>query len=187
MGGVMAKQMEAVRVTRLGSASTIAGAVLAAGAVVRLPWDEAEAIVKSGRAEWAHAVKVGPRGLLIGSTHHGSGSTVLLPRRKAVEVHRNRAAEIVDASQFDEAELKRPEDGVPADPWAGDLKVQVQVIGKSFFHANATHVKGDIFELPEPVAARGIHAKALKLAKGAAFSRAGVDYLASLGTRRGWF
>jgi hypothetical protein len=183
----MAKMLEPVRVTKLGAGSQVEGRTVAAGDVVKLAWDAAADLVKSGKAEWTHAVKVGARGLLLGSTHHGSGSIVLLPRRKALEVYRNRAAEIIDPSQFDEAELKRPAEGVPADPWAGDLKVQVEVIGKTFFHANNTHQKGDKVELPEVVAARGVHAKSLRLAKGAAFSRGGADYLATLGVRRRWF
>jgi hypothetical protein len=184
----MAGPLEAVRVTKLGASSQVEGRTVAAGDVVKLVWDAAEAFVRSGKAEWVHAVKVGPRGLLIGATHHGSGSTVLLPRRKAIEVYRNRAAELVDPSQFDEAELKRPEAGEPTDPWASDLRVSVTVIGsKGFFHDHKSYLTGDTAELPEAVAARGVHARVLRLARGAAFSRAGVDYLASLGVRRGWF
>jgi hypothetical protein len=183
----MARALEAVRVTRLGGGATVAGRPVAAGDVVKLSWDAAEALVRAGRGEWTYRVKIGSRGLLLGNIFHGAHAEVSLPKRKALEIHRNRAGELLDPDQFEESELRRPADGVAPDPWVGELKIQVQVVGKTFFHANSTHQKGDVVELPEPVACRGIHAKVLKLAKTAALSRGGADYLASLGVRRGWF
>jgi hypothetical protein len=177
----MSQPTEPVRITPAGQGFVHEGRPVAVGDTLRLPIDQAADVVRSGKGQYTYAVRVGRRGFLIGSVHRGAGSEVLVSRSKALEIHMAGAGEILEPSRFAPEELAKDQRGTPVDPYASEPKVAVVVLSKLCLLGGRSYCKGDIVEgLPESIAARAVHHKAVKLVRGSELSRRGITLVEAL-------
>jgi hypothetical protein len=172
----MSQPTEPIRVTPAGEGRVNDGfRVVPVGDTARVDLTQAADLVRKGFATYTFGVKIGKRGFLLGSVFRAPGSEVMLSRQKALELHMTGAGEILEPSRFDPSELAKDQRGQPIDPHAAEPKVSVEVIAKLCLLGSRSYQKGEkVNDVPESVAARALHWKAVRLAKGSELSRRGV-------------
>ncbi|QEH33956.1 hypothetical protein OJF2_24890 [Aquisphaera giovannonii] len=177
----------AIETVKLTKALIHNGELREAGELVTVPETLAEQWAEAGRAVYTIRIKALRDGVVAHRHILVAGQEGIASQFRALDLHRDGAAEIVDPSQLTEPlPDRRPpvKPTPPPDPFNGQPRIKVTVTGDHLMF-NSTHFgKGVALDLPEERACQELKSGFVKLATGARLTQAGERYLSALRSSR---